>query len=376
MANQDVNQTAASDQATSGVALCLSGGGYRAMVFHLGAFWRLNELGYLRKLDQVSAVSGGAVTAAVLGMRFDELGFGDDGVATRLRELVVDPVLEMTRHSLDTAAIIGGMLTPGSSANRLVEHYRLHLFDDKSMSDLADSPNFVFSTTNLQSGAVFEISKQEMRDLRVGTSRRPLLSLARAIAASSAVPPYFSPVHLELDSSDFVPGSGQELHCAPYTTDVVLSNGGFLDKLAVGTAWSRFDTILVADGGAPFRDDPEPKEDWVRHTQRILELVDRQERHQRKQELLESYKDGARRGAYWSLRTDIAHYQLADALPCPFEKTHELALMPSRLKRIEPTVQERLINWGYAVCDAAMRKHVDDKLAPPTEMPFPKAGIG
>jgi NTE family protein len=30
-----------------GVALCLSGGGYRAMLFHVGAIWRLNELGYL-----------------------------------------------------------------------------------------------------------------------------------------------------------------------------------------------------------------------------------------------------------------------------------------------------------------------------------------
>ncbi len=28
-----------------GMGLCLSGGGYRAMLFHLGAIWRLNELG-------------------------------------------------------------------------------------------------------------------------------------------------------------------------------------------------------------------------------------------------------------------------------------------------------------------------------------------
>ena len=28
-----------------GLALCLSGGGYRAMLFHLGVVWRLNEAG-------------------------------------------------------------------------------------------------------------------------------------------------------------------------------------------------------------------------------------------------------------------------------------------------------------------------------------------
>jgi hypothetical protein len=33
-----------------GVALCLSGGGYRAMLFHLGALWRLNEVGLLKSL--------------------------------------------------------------------------------------------------------------------------------------------------------------------------------------------------------------------------------------------------------------------------------------------------------------------------------------
>jgi hypothetical protein len=30
-----------------GIARCLSEGGYRAMLFHLGALWRLNEWGYL-----------------------------------------------------------------------------------------------------------------------------------------------------------------------------------------------------------------------------------------------------------------------------------------------------------------------------------------
>ncbi len=44
---------------SEGVALCLSGGGYRAMLFHLGAIIRLNELGGLKTLARVSSVSGG-----------------------------------------------------------------------------------------------------------------------------------------------------------------------------------------------------------------------------------------------------------------------------------------------------------------------------
>jgi len=59
-----------------GVALCLSGGGYRAMLFHLGAVWRLNELGYLdpAKLKRVSSVSGGSLTAGVLALHWKALG--------------------------------------------------------------------------------------------------------------------------------------------------------------------------------------------------------------------------------------------------------------------------------------------------------------
>lgn len=48
-----------------GTALCLSGGGYRAMLFHVGVVWRLNDAGRLDTLDRVSSVSGGSIIAGV-----------------------------------------------------------------------------------------------------------------------------------------------------------------------------------------------------------------------------------------------------------------------------------------------------------------------
>jgi NTE family protein len=50
-------------------ALCLSGGGYRAMLFHVGAVWRLHEAGQLHRLGRVSSVSGGSITAGVLALK-------------------------------------------------------------------------------------------------------------------------------------------------------------------------------------------------------------------------------------------------------------------------------------------------------------------
>src|SRR6187200_2525173 len=52
-----------------GIALCLSGGGYRAALFHLGALRRLNEVGLLSRVDTITSVSGGSIVAAHLADR-------------------------------------------------------------------------------------------------------------------------------------------------------------------------------------------------------------------------------------------------------------------------------------------------------------------
>src|SRR5436189_6069770 len=77
-----------------GIALCLSGGGYRAMVFHLGALWRLNDAGLLPKLKRISSVSGGSITAGVLGLRWKKLNF-QNGVAQNLFDQVIKPVQDL-----------------------------------------------------------------------------------------------------------------------------------------------------------------------------------------------------------------------------------------------------------------------------------------
>src|SRR5689334_22065988 len=87
-----------------GMALCLSGGGYRAMLFHLGALWRLNEIGYLPKLDRISSVSGGSITAGVLGLKWGRLAFGAGGVSSAFDAEVVQPLRELASTTIDEGA--------------------------------------------------------------------------------------------------------------------------------------------------------------------------------------------------------------------------------------------------------------------------------
>lgn len=70
------------------------------------------------------------------------------------------------------------------------------------------------------------------------------------------------------------------------------------------------------------------------------------------------------------IRTDVSDYGLNDPLQCPFDQTIKLANIPTRLARLDSAAQDRLINWGYAVCDAAVPRHVNQQLPLPIGFPY------
>lgn len=353
-----------------GVALCLSGGGYRAMLFHVGTLWRLYEAGQLNDIARISSVSGGSITAGVLAMAWPHLSFDPVRVLTDFVPRVVEPIRALAGETIDADAIFWGIALPGRISDQVSGAYDRYLYHGATLQDLPDAPRFVINATNVQSGALWRFMKPYMRDYRVGEYRRPPIPLSRAVAASSAFPPVLSPFELRLDPDGFTPGSGHDLQREPFTSKVMLTDGGVYDNLGLETAWKRYKTILVSDGGGKLAPEEEPKTDWARHAYRIMDLVDNQVRSLRKRQVIDSYKAGSRKGAYWGIRTNIADYGLASALPCPHERTLALAEIPTRLKRMSAHHQERLINWGYAVCDAALRKHVTPDL-PRGEFPCP-----
>ncbi|HTV64452.1 MAG TPA: hypothetical protein VMD98_02550, partial [Bryocella sp.] len=157
-------------------------------------------------------------------------------------------------------------------------------------------------------------------------------------------------------------------------TQVVLTDGGVYDNLGLETAWKRYKTILVSDAGGVYGAEEQPKRDWLNHTIRVMDLIDNQVRSLRKRQVVESFIAGERSGTYWGIWTDIGNYGLPDALPCPKDKTGKLANTPTRLEGMEAELQEKLINWGYAVCDAAIRKHYDPK-QPKGSFPY-AGGVG
>jgi NTE family protein len=384
--NASMDTPVGPDAVRDGIGLALSGGGFRVALFHVGALWRLNELGVLRQLSRISSVSGGSITSGRLAMVWTRLDFRD-GVARRFDEEVVRPLRDFTSRTIDWRAVIYGVLSPRSIAETLANLYDRYLFGGTSLQDLADDapgtvPQFVFNASNLQSGSLWRFSKAYAADYQVGVIPNPRLRLATAVAASSAFPPMLSPLALNVRPGDFLPGSGMSLEMPPYTSRVVLTDGGVYDNLGVETIWKRFRTVLVSDAGAALNPQPAPKTDWIRMMVRVMELMDNQVRAVRVRQMMAAFEapnadaEVSRDGAFWAIHVDIARYGLSDALACPYASTVALAQMPTRLAALPAVTQERLINWGYAVCDAAIRRYYVPGTLAPREFPYPRAGVG
>lgn len=365
-------------QLKDATGLCLSGGGYRAMLFHTGVLWRLNDFGYLGKLDRISSVSGGSIPAGVLALHWSELGIRPGSPSPEF-SIIVDEIRKMASHTIDIGSILEGVFGPGTVSSRIQEAYDDMLFHGATLQDIADEPpRFVINATNVQSAVLWRFSKPYMRDYRVGEVKSPKIPLSAAVAASSAFPPLLSPAQLDLRKYGcvFEPNSGMDLQKEPYISRAMLSDGGVYDNLGLETVWKQYRTVLVSDAGGHIEPEESPHRDWARHAYRILDIEDNQVRALRKRQVISAFTNHERNGAYWGIRTNIADYGVAQALNCPFDQTMALARIATRLKAIPNDDQMRLINWGYAVCDAAMRKHVDPALPPPAGFPYPSVAVG
>ncbi len=370
-----------------GMGLCLSGGGYRAMLFHLGVLWRLAELGYLGTddrtgmhgpigtLQRVSSVSGGSIIAGILGLAWSDLQVDEENLLERFRELVVKPVenfASQTTMSIWTAVWASVVSTVNKSVARV---YQRRLFGRKTLQDFPDSPRFVINATNLQSGALWRFSKPFTRDWRVGEIKNPTDSIASVVGASSAFPPFLSPARFKYAESQYTPGSGSGLQQAPYTTRPALADGGVYDNLGLETVFKNFQTLIVSNAGGKYKPKKKIVGDWALQSYRVMNTIDNQVRSLRKRVLISSLASLERYGVYFSIRSDIAGYPAADKLPCSRDRARELADIPTDLAAKDQTTQRRLINWGYAICDAGIRSWVEEGLTPPADFPYPDEGI-
>ena len=370
--------------------LALSGGGYRAMLFSLGSLWRLNELGWLRKLDVVTSVSGGSIVNGVLATRWKDLQWSNDGVATNFGPVIATPVRAMASKTLDVFAGIEGVFSVFSSiSDKVTENYDKNLFHGAKLASIPEyekgkTPRFIFYATSLQTGSSVRMERKRIADYKIGEVQNPDVPVARVVAASSAFPPVLSPVEFKFKPSDWTPFADATLgNRDDLKSRLMLTDGGVYDNMGLEAIWKRCSTVLVCDAGAPFDVEAEPHTDWTRQAIRVLDVVTEQTRALRKrwlmQEFGQSQEEGIedptqpakKNGTYWGIGTRIDNYQVAMPMTHDSAASGSLQHIRTRLNEFTAEEQGRLINWGYALADAGMRKYVLKGAVPAGSWPDP-----
>lgn len=208
------------------VSLSLSGGGFRASLFHLGAIGYLKSVGLLELVDEISSVSGGSILAGHLVANWHDYAASDTSRFETKSKEFVDWInsanisgCALKRHKLKDIFALRTL-----DSEELVEAYKGLLSGSGAVptwEDLAKKrgnvPSLFILATLLSTGEAGAFSPEGFKPIQspIMPSRKQesdnhisLLftdraqqeikrhSIARAIAASSAFPPLFKPLSL------------------------------------------------------------------------------------------------------------------------------------------------------------------------------------
>ena len=171
------------------IGLALSGGGFRATVFHLGVLARLAEENRLEDVTFISTVSGGTLCAGLV-YAHSQWGWPSS-------EHFKQAVLPQARRLLTTQDLQAGLVRRMLRNPLAVFETRA---DDMSvllrerwgitarLCDLAPRPRWMINATCYETGKNWRFEQFRMGDYRFGYTRDTHLPLSDAMAASAGFP--------------------------------------------------------------------------------------------------------------------------------------------------------------------------------------------
>src|SRR5215470_3030661 len=228
--------------ATHKIGLALSGGGFRASLYHLGLVRFLRDAGLLPCVSHITAVSGGSIIAAHLVLNWDRYNGSAsefDAAAAEFLSVVRLDVRNRIVRRFPLALplrwprrLLGRSNRKLSRTGLLEYHYERFLCGDTSLFELPERPQLHILATNLSEGCLCSFNRNGLLMVRRqpgGTFRIDhihigLATVAMAVTASSAFPGFFPP--LELTGADVGANIG-EFGRQAYT------DGGVFDNLGV-----------------------------------------------------------------------------------------------------------------------------------------------
>lgn len=250
------------------LGLALSGGGFRATLFHLGVVRFLRDAELLPQVSHIASVSGGSIIAAHLALNWERYTGSAESFDEAADELVRFVQLDIRNRIARRYALLFpvrllmriAFRSPGRrfTLNGLLEaHYAKYLYGDKCVHELPESPELHILATNVSEGFLssFEragllMQRRSETGIKVEALPGRLARVAMAVAASSAFPGFFPPV--EIGASEIGLKAGE-------FSSHTFTDGGVYDNLGVRAfGWlteqaGPLDEILVSDAGQLFR---------------------------------------------------------------------------------------------------------------------------
>lgn len=367
------------------IALCLSGGGYRAALFHLGSLRRLNEIGLLGRVETISGVSGGSILAAFLADRLRP--WPRQGPVDDWEQRVAEPFRRFTRKNIRTLWFLRRLLRPWDSTvavESLVKRYEDEITDmhlSKLPGQLEDGPRFVFSATDMAFGVNWVSERDRVGSYQAGYCPPPeRWTVARAVAASSCFPPVFAPMPAEVEPATLTGGQAREGgRRDALIRGLRLTDGGVYDNMALEPVWKDHRVVLVSDGGATFDHRPDTGlRSTLSRIARYQGIQGRQASAIRKRWLISNFELGELQGAYWGIGSPVSNYD--GSLPGYSEELVDDVISEVRtdLDHFSDAEAQVLQNHGYLLTDAALRTHSADwwhEELGPAQVPY-KAWFG
>lgn len=307
------------------LGIALSGGGSRAMAFHLGCLRALHDRGLLSQADVLSTVSGGSVIGAMYAYSDDSFDEFAARVRAILRKGLVWGIVRRTLLSTRLLQILGTKMTSGLVANlaftsrfvlgklealiprnskakgtiaqRIQPPFRRWasrtlafeqtlkdlLFGDRTVgSARRGNVNIVMNACELRTGTAFRFGSRESGSWRFGLVDGNNVTVSTAVAASAAYPALLPAIDRYFD---FVGRDG-----ARQRKRAILTDGGVYENLGVSCMTPDRDDaystnvfrpryIICCDAGPGQFDDGVMPYGWTTRMKRSFEATFRQTQH-------------------------------------------------------------------------------------------------
>ena len=363
------------------IGMALSGGGYRATVFHLGVLEWFARTGHLDDVRFLSTVSGGSIC---VGLIYAAAGnkWPDDNQYSR--EIVPQIKKLLTSIDLQRSITFRGILNPFSTrADDLAELMEKEFKMVGTLQDIPEDPRLIINATTYETGKLFRFEQRRMTDYLLGGVKKPKVKLSEAVAASAGFPVGIGPLILEPDDYSWFAFKNKKLTepvPTPKYKKLHLWDGGVYDNLAdeplfdPGDGWrDGVDFLVVSDASGLF-DDDEEYTFGVQPLKRLLDIATSQVRAVRARSLVDYMEDHPGTGIYLQIDNPVKQIMERALEKGPIKKSapagalnrvlaandvEKAARMATHIHDLEGAEFDLLFRQGFEVANATYYGYVN-----------------